>query len=234
MIDDGKKERVKTMFNSIAPRYDFLNHFLSFGVDYYWRNRVLKMVKQRNPRTILDVATGTGDLAIVVTKSKPEKITGVDISHSMLAVGKEKVKKRNLDSIITLEYGDSEDLRFADNSFDLAMVAFGVRNFGNLEKGLTEILRVLKPGGSLLVLEFSHPGSFPMKQLYAFYSSYILPLVGRIISNDSSAYTYLPESVKKFHSGNDFLNIMSKCGFINLELTSLSSGISTIYSGYKV
>lgn len=233
MIEEGKKEKVKTMFNSIAPRYDFLNHFLSFGVDFYWRNRVFRMVKQRKPSVILDVATGTGDLAIVVSKAKPKKIIGVDISQSMLAVGNEKIKNKNLGSLITLQIGDSEDLKFEDNYFDLAMVAFGVRNFGDLEKGLSEILRVLKPGGSLLVLEFSHPTSFPMKQLYHFYSMFILPLLGRIISNDRSAYTYLPESVKKFHSGNDFLNIMKKCGFEKLELTSLTAGISTIYSGFK-
>lgn len=230
---EGKKEKVRNMFNNIATKYDFLNHFLSFGIDYYWRNRVLKIIKSKQPKSILDIATGTGDLAILSAKANPEQIVGIDISEAMLRVGIEKIKNKNLDSLIKLQQADSEDLPFEDNHFDLAMVAFGVRNFAHLSVGLAEIRRVLKPGGTLIVLEFSHPKSFPMKQLYGFYSKYILPFFGKLISNDSSAYTYLPESVKRFPAYDDFTNIMKEVGYKNTKWDSLSSGISCIYIGDK-
>jgi len=230
---ENKREKVENMFDSIADKYDFLNHFLSFGVDYYWRNKVLKIIKSRKPKSILDIATGTGDLAILASKVKPEKIVGIDISQNMLNVGIEKVNKKGLEKLITLQQEDSEDLSFDDNTFDLAMAAFGVRNFQNLEKGLGEIRRVLKPGGILIVLEFSQPRSFPMKQLYGFYSNNILPTFGRIISNDASAYTYLPESVKRFPAFEDFTKIMENVGFNKTTYESLTSGISSIYIGEK-
>ncbi len=228
-----KREKVENMFDGIAGKYDFLNHFLSFGIDYYWRNRVLKIIKDKNPKSILDIATGTGDLAILSSKANPERIVGIDISQNMLNVGIEKVKKKGLEKLITLQQEDSEDLSFEDNTFDLAMVAFGVRNFENLEKGLSEIKRVLKPGGTFIVLEFSKPQAFPMKQLYGFYSNNILPVFGKIISNDASAYTYLPESVKRFPAYKEFTTIMDKVGFKNTSFTALTSGISSIYIGEK-
>ena len=230
---ENKREKVENMFDGIAEKYDFLNHFLSFGVDYYWRNKVLKIIKSRKPKSILDIATGTGDLAILASKAKPERIVGIDISQNMLNVGIEKVSKKGLKNLITLQKEDSENLSFDDNTFDLAMAAFGVRNFQNLEKGLAEIRRVIKPGGILIVLEFSKPRSFPMKQLYGFYSSNILPTFGRIISNDASAYTYLPESVKRFPAFEEFTQIMDNVGFNKTSYESLTSGISSIYIGEK-
>jgi demethylmenaquinone methyltransferase/2-methoxy-6-polyprenyl-1,4-benzoquinol methylase len=230
---NNKKEKVRNMFNSVAKNYDFLNHFLSFGIDYYWRNQVLKIIKQNKPDSILDIATGTGDLAILSAKANPKKVVGIDISEEMLNIGIQKVKKNNLDKLIELKVADSEDLPYEDNSFDLAMVAFGVRNFENLEKGLSEIKRVLKEGGLLIVLEFSLPQNFPMKQLYSFYSKNILPTFGRIVSNDASAYTYLPESVKRFPAYNDFTNIMANVGFKETKWRAMSSGISCIYTGRK-
>ena len=230
---ENKKDKVRNMFNSIAKRYDFLNHFLSFGVDYYWRRQVLKIIKEINPDRILDIATGTADLAILATKANPKSIEAIDISSAMLEVGKEKVTKKNLDKIISLKQADAENIPFEDKEFDLAMVAFGVRNFENLEKGLSEIYRVLKPEARLIVLEFSQPEKFPMKQLYTFYSSFILPIIGKIISRDSQAYTYLPESVKQFPAYNDFTLVMEDVGFKETYWKSLSNGISCIYVGKK-
>ncbi len=230
---NNKREKVENMFDSIAEKYDFLNHFLSFGIDYYWRNKVLKIIKSRKPESILDIATGTGDLAIVASKAKPKKIVGIDISQNMLNVGIDKVNKKGLGNLITLQQEDSEDLSFDDNTFDLAMVAFGVRNFENLEKGLSEIKRVLKDNGVLIVLEFSQPRNFPMKQMYGFYSNNILPTFGKIISNDASAYTYLPESVKRFPAFEEFTKIMDNVGYKNTSYESLTSGISSIYIGEK-
>ena len=229
-----KKEDVRNMFNSIAPRYDFLNHFLSFGVDYYWRRRVMKILQGLKHDRILDVATGTGDLAILAAalKPAPKEIAGVDLSSAMLHVGKEKIRKRNLQDLIRMEQGVAEDLPLEDDYFDLAMVAFGVRNFADLEKGLIEIKRCLRPGGSLIVLEFSHPEGL-MKPLYHFYSKNILPVIGRIVSKDPGAYTYLPESVAKFPGGKDFEAIMKKCGYTDTEIQPLTSGISSIYIGRK-
>ena len=230
----AKKEEVRNMFNSIAPKYDFLNHFLSFGIDYYWRRRILKRVKSIKPQSVIDIATGTADLAILISKAKPKKIIGVDISASMLQKGREKIFNKKLTHLIDLQLGDSENLSFDDNSFDLAMVAYGVRNFEDLDKGLMEILRVLKPGGTLLILEFSNPRKFPIKQLYKFYSFYILPIIGRLVSNDASAYTYLPESVAHFPAFEEMTEIMKDCGYINSNYSSLTGGISTIYQGNKI
>ena len=230
---DGKREKVENMFDSIASSYDFLNHFLSFGIDYYWRNKALKIIKSVNPESILDIATGTGDLAILSSKANPKRIVGIDISQNMLNVGIEKINKKGLQNLITMQKEDSEDLSFEDNTFDLAMAAFGVRNFENLEKGLSEIRRVLKPGGTFIVLELSQPRVFPMKQFYSFYSNNILPTFGKIVSNDSSAYTYLPESVKRFPSYEKFTQIMDKVGFKNTSFEPLTFGISNLYRAEK-
>lgn len=230
---EGKKQQVRSMFNNIAPRYDFLNHFLSAGIDYKWRKKAIKIIGQKQPKTILDVATGTGDLAIAALKIHPEKIIGVDIAEDMLAVGKNKLKEKDPDHIISLEKGDSENLSFEDNSFDTVMVAFGVRNFENLEKGLSEMYRVLNKNGLVMILEFSKPKSFPVKQLYSFYFKYILPTLGRMISGDQAAYTYLPESVDMFSDGENFLNILQKVGFKETAHKPLTFGIASIYTGIK-
>ncbi len=229
----SKKEQVATMFNNISKRYDFLNHFLSLGIDILWRKRAIRMLKPYAPKKILDVATGTGDFAIEALRLEPEQIVGVDISEGMLAVGKQKMKDKGYDNVISLQKGDSEAMQFEDNTFDAIIVAFGVRNFENLEKGLSEFYRVLKPNGVAVVLEFSKPRSFPFKQLYNFYFNRILPVFGKIISKDQSAYTYLPESVKKFPDGQDFLSLLTSLGFKNKKMKSLTLGISTIYMAEK-
>ncbi len=231
--DLGKKEQVAEMFDNISPKYDFLNHFLSMGIDIQWRKRVVKLIAKSGAKNILDIATGTGDLAIAMSKINPEKIIGLDLSEGMLKVGKEKIKERNLDSLIEMVQGDSENLPFQDNTFDAITVSFGVRNFENLGKGLSEIHRVLKPGGTFVILEFSQPHKFPMKQLYGFYSKYILPTLGKMISSDSSAYTYLPESVEVFPYGQKLLDILKNTGFINETAKELTFGISTIYHSHK-
>jgi len=233
MTEIAKKQQVRTMFNSIAHRYDFLNHFLSAGIDYSWRRKAIKMLGKENPKKILDVATGTGDLAIEARKINPEKIIGVDIAEDMLEIGRQKIQKKNLQHLISLEKGDSENLQFETATFDAAMVAFGVRNFENLEKGLSEMYRVLKPGGVILVLEFSKPRNFPVKQLYNFYFKNILPFMGRLISGDAAAYTYLPESVSAFPAGEEFLKVMQKVGFEDAKQRALTFGIASIYIGYK-
>ena len=230
---EGKKEKVRNMFNNISGHYDFLNHFLSFGIDILWRKKLIRKMGKFNPKTILDVATGTGDLAIEALKLKPKKITGIDISEGMLEIGQKKLKKRGFDSLINLQLGDSENLPFKDFEFDAAMVAFGVRNFENLDKGLTEMYRVLNNEGRIWVLEFSKPAHFPVKQVYHFYFKNILPLIGRIISKDQSAYTYLPDSVQEFPSGDKFIKHLKNCGFVELKIIPLSFGIATIYSGKK-
>lgn len=231
--DSGKKEQVAQMFDNISGKYDFLNHFLSMGIDIQWRKKVLKIVKKEQPKTILDIATGTGDLAILLSKTNPEKIVGLDLSNGMLEVGRKKISEKNLDHLITMVQGDSENLPFENSSFDVITVSFGVRNFENLNQGLSEILRVLKPSGTLVVLEFSQPTKFPMKQLYSFYSSYILPLIGKLVSKDNSAYTYLPESVAAFPFGDDFKNILQKIGYNNVSYKALTFGIATVYSAKK-
>ncbi|MDN5203360.1 bifunctional demethylmenaquinone methyltransferase/2-methoxy-6-polyprenyl-1,4-benzoquinol methylase UbiE [Fulvivirgaceae bacterium BMA10] len=229
----GKKEQVAYMFNNISKRYDFLNHFLSLGIDIYWRKQAIKLLKPKKPQVILDIATGTGDFAIAAMKLNPEKIIGVDISEGMLEVGRKKMKKLELDSTIDLQLGDSEKLLFEDNKFDAVIVSFGVRNFADLKKGLSDMWRVLKPGGTAVILEFSKPKSFPFKQIYNFYFKYILPIIGRLISKDQAAYTYLPESVKAFPEGDDFLNIFKSVGFKDSQCKPLTFGISSIYIGQK-
>jgi demethylmenaquinone methyltransferase/2-methoxy-6-polyprenyl-1,4-benzoquinol methylase len=228
----GKKQEVRTMFNSIAHRYDFLNHFLSAGIDYSWRRKAIKMLGQNNPGTILDVATGTGDLAIAALKINPEKVIGIDIAEDMVEIGKAKIIAKKIKNI-KLQVGDSEDIQFKDHTFDAAMVAFGVRNFEDLNKGLKEMQRVIKVGGEILVLEFSKPEKFPVKQLYAFYFRFILPLLGRMISGDSKAYTYLPESVGAFPHGKEFLSELEKAGFKEVKQKILTFGIASIYTGKK-
>lgn len=231
--EGSKKAQVAEMFNNISGRYDFLNHFLSLGIDIIWRKKAVKELKDLQPKQILDIATGTGDFAIEALSLKPDKITGVDISEGMLAIGRQKITKMKLDHKIELQMGDSEKLLFDDNTFDAVIVAFGVRNFENLEKGLADMCRVLKPGGKVVVLEFSKPVSFPMKQLYSFYFKYILPIIGRLISKDQAAYTYLPESVKAFPDGSLFTGILDRVGFKNTICKPLTFGICSIYTGIK-
>ncbi|MEZ7853755.1 MAG: bifunctional demethylmenaquinone methyltransferase/2-methoxy-6-polyprenyl-1,4-benzoquinol methylase UbiE [Cyclobacteriaceae bacterium] len=229
----SKKEQIAAMFNSISGKYDFLNHFLSLGIDILWRKRAVRLLKKHQPKLILDIATGTGDFAIEALSLNPEKIIGVDISEGMLSVGREKLIKKNLTDKIELISGDSEFLPFEDNFFDAVIVSFGVRNFENLEKGLSDMLRVLKPGGKVVILEFSKPKSFPFKQIYQFYFQWILPKIGKLISKNHAAYTYLPDSVEAFPDGDDFLNILNKIGFQKNQCTPLTLGISSIYSGSK-
>ena len=229
----GKKEQVADMFNNISQNYDFLNHFLSLGIDILWRKRAIKLLKPDQPKLILDIATGTGDFAIEALKLNPDKVIGVDISEGMLSVGKAKMKKRGLDDRIEMQMGDSEKLLFEDNKFDAVIVSFGVRNFENLEKGLSDMNRVLKKGGKAVIVEFSKPKMFPFKQIYNFYFKFILPRLGRLISKDRAAYTYLPESVQSFPDGNDFLKILENTGFKNAQCIPLTFGISSIYIGEK-
>lgn len=230
----GKKQQVEEMFDSISGRYDFLNRFLSLGIDQNWRKRAIKSISEINPKHILDVATGTADLAIAASGSIPEStIKGVDISEGMLSKGRQKIAKKGLTQIIHLERGDSESLPFKDNTFDAVTVGFGVRNFENLEQGLAEIFRVLKPGGKLAVLEFSKPTVFPVKQAYNFYFKTILPLWGRFISGSNNAYTYLPESVQAFPDGPDFIAILNQIGFHYTEQEKLTFGICSLYTGIK-
>ncbi len=230
---DAKKQQVAEMFDSISGKYDFLNHFLSLGIDIMWRKKAIRMLQELAPKKILDIATGTGDFAIESLKLNPEQVIGVDISEGMLDVGRVKMKKKGLDHVISLESGDSENLRFTDNNFDAVIVAFGVRNFENLELGLKEMNRVLRPGGKAVILEFSKPTIFPFKQLYNFYFRWILPKIGKLVSKDNAAYTYLPESVKEFPFGKDFLNVLAKTGFKNAKCKPLTLGISSIYVGEK-
>lgn len=229
----GKKEQMAKMFNNISHRYDFLNHFLSLGIDRLWRRTAVRLLKPISPQLILDVATGTGDFAIQSMRLNPRKITGIDISEGMLKMGRKKIEKLKLSGKIELLAGDSENLQFSDDYFDAVTVGFGVRNFEDLEKGLAEILRVLKPGAMLVVLEFSRPRKFPMRQLYNFYFKNILPGLGRLISSDQSAYTYLPESVEVFPDGMDFENILKKVGFKETACKPLTFGISSIYMARK-
>jgi demethylmenaquinone methyltransferase/2-methoxy-6-polyprenyl-1,4-benzoquinol methylase len=230
---DAKKIQVAEMFNNISARYDFLNHALSLGVDIWWRKKAVNLLAGLKPKKILDIATGTADLAIEASRLKPDSIIGIDISEGMLSYGRTKLKDLGLDKMITLEGGDSENLRFANDSFDAVMVAFGVRNFENLSAGLLEMNRVLKPGGKVVILEFSKPKAFPIKQLYSFYNKAILPVVGKSISKDTAAYTYLPESVAAFPEGMDFVNILSKAHFKDTKAQTLTFGIVTLYSGIK-
>ncbi len=222
------------MFDDIAHRYDFLNHTLSLGIDKIWRKRLIKVLLKNNPETVLDIATGTGDLAIALAKkNRSVKITGADISDKMLAVAKEKIAKRNLSERIEFTKTSSEELPFPDSSFDAAMVAFGVRNFYNPQQGLSQICRVLKPGGKIYVLEFTMPKSWPVKNLYRFYFHKILPLIGKKVSGHNNAYTYLPESVEAFAEREDFIELLHKSGFTNATYRLQSFGISAIYTAEK-
>ena len=229
----GKKDQVATMFNNISKNYDDLNRVISFGIDISWRKKVVQIVSKNNPQQILDIATGTGDLALMMSTLAPEKIIGLDISEGMLSVGKEKISKAQLNDKIEMVVGDSEDIPYADNTFDAITVSFGVRNFANLDKGLSEIRRVLKPKGTLVVLETSNPTKFPFKQGYKFYTSFILPVIGKLFSKDKIAYSYLSESANFFPFGEAFNNILKKNGFINTTHKPVTFGVATIYSASK-
>jgi demethylmenaquinone methyltransferase/2-methoxy-6-polyprenyl-1,4-benzoquinol methylase len=230
----SKKEQVATMFNNISGTYDFLNHFLSLGIDILWRKKAIKELKSLKPKNILDVATGTGDFAFESIKIlNPDQIVGVDISSGMLEVAKKKIAQRNLGHIFSVKLGDSEKLPFSDNQFDAITVAYGVRNYENLEKGLADMFRVLKPSGKIVILEFSKPQQFPIKQTYNFYFKHITPFFGRLFSKDGRAYSYLPESVAAFPDGKAFTNLMETVGFSQTKQTTLTFGISSIYTGIK-
>ena len=229
----GKKEQVAQMFDTISENYDGLNRVISFGIDVKWRKKVLKLVSDKNPKTVLDIATGTGDLALLMTKTSAEKIIGLDISAGMLEVGRKKIEAKNLSSKIEMLLADSENMPFENNTFDAITVAFGVRNFETLEKGLSEILRVLKPNGIFVILETSVPEKTPFKQGYQFYSKNILPLIGKLFSKDNSAYQYLSDSASVFPYGEALNNILRKIGFIEVQAMPQTFGVATIYSASK-
>ena len=229
----GKKEQVTQMFDTISKNYDSLNRVISFGIDIKWRKRVVAILKKKKPFSILDIATGTGDLAINMVETGAKKIVGLDISPGMLEVGQNKVNDRKLNETIEMVVGDSENLPFDDNSFDAITVAFGVRNFETLNKGLSEIYRVLKPTGTFVVLETAVPTKTPFKQGYRFHCNYILPIIGRLFSKDRSAYTYLSESAAVFPHGENFNNILRKIGFIEVDNKPQTFGVASIYTATK-
>ena len=231
--DKGKKEQVAQMFDNISENYDGLNRVISFGIDVKWRKKVVSIIGKNNPKQILDIATGTGDLAIMMADLNPDKVIGLDISAGMLEVGKQKVAKANLSNKIEMIVGDSEKMPFEDNTFDAITVSFGVRNFANLDKGLTEIKRVLKPGGTFVVLETSVPTKFPYKQGYHFHTSVILPIVGKLFSKDKVAYSYLSESANSFPFGEKFNNILLKNGFTTAIDKPVTFGVASIYIATK-
>jgi demethylmenaquinone methyltransferase / 2-methoxy-6-polyprenyl-1,4-benzoquinol methylase len=232
--EQSKKQQVATMFDQIAFRYDFLNRFLSGGIDVYWRKRAIKELKSIQPRQVLDVATGTADLAIMMHRYLgPEKITGIDISEGMLQLGRQKVDKLLLSKDIELLKGDSEAINFPNNTFDAITVSFGIRNFENLEKGLSEMLRVMKPGGKVMILEFSKPRKAGFRSLYKLYMNIIAPRAGQWLSKNKDAYRYLNQSIKAFPEGETFLHILQQVGFTDTSLKRLSLGICTIYCGRK-
>ena len=228
--DLGKKEQVTKMFDTISGNYDGLNRVISFGIDVSWRKKVVAIVNASNPETILDIATGTGDLAIMLAQTKAQKIVGFDISSGMLEIGKKKVAHKNLNNRIDMVLGDSENMPFEDNSFDAITVAFGIRNFETLEKGLSEIYRVLKPGGTFVILETSMPTKTPYKQGYKFYTKNILPVIGKLFSKDKTAYAYLCESASVFPFGEELNNILRKIGFTNVNDLPQTFGVATIYT----
>ncbi len=229
---EGKAEAVEDMFDAVAPRYDLLNRVLSVGIDQYWRSRAVRTLRDEQPRRVLDVATGTADLALKIQRTlHPRETVGIDLSTEMLERGRKKLERNELSSRITLQKADAANLPFDDGSFDAAFVAFGVRNFEDLDAGLGEILRVLRPGGTLVVLEFSTPRTFPIKQLYSWYSRHVLPRIGGLLSPDQGAYEYLPSSVAAFPDGVDFLRRMERVGFADLEWTPLTFGIASLYTG---
>lgn len=230
----SKKDQVEAMFDNIAPRYDLLNRVLSMGIDKGWRRRAIRALAERQPKMVLDMATGTGDLAIeIICKTHVEKVVGLDLSREMLQVGRRKIRKRGFHDRIEMVQGEAEDIDFPDNTFDGITVAFGVRNFEDLNKGLEEMHRVLKPGGKLVVLEFSKPFSFPFKQLFQIYFRYILPPIGRIASNDPEAYGYLYRSVQAFPEGQAFVDILQANGFKNSQCKPLTLGVCSLYTAEK-
>ena len=231
--DKSKKEQVADMFNNISPKYDLLNHTLSLGIDILWRKKAVRLLKPYQPKSILDIATGTGDFAVESSRLKPDKIVGVDISEGMLEVGREKMIRKKLDGLVSMELGDSENLHFEDNIFDVVTVAFGVRNYENLKKGLSEMFRVTAPDGHVMIIEFSKPTRFPVKQLYNFYFKSILPKIGRLVSKDNAAYQYLPDSVAAFPDGQRFLDILNEVGYKEAKCIPLTFGISSIYWARK-
>ncbi len=231
--DLGKKKQVEEMFDQISPRYDLLNHLLSVNIDKLWRKKAIEMLRPYSPRTLLDVATGTADFAIAATRLEPEKITGIDLSEGMLKIGRQKVIKNGFTSLIELIKADSEILPFKDKMFDAAIVGFGIRNFENLQKGLAEIFRVLKPKGVFIVLEFSRPRNKLFGSLYLLYFTKILPLLGRIVSKNSRAYSYLPESVQNFPDGDDLIKILRDTGYTNCIFKPLTMGIASIYKAQR-
>ena len=229
----SKKNQVEEMFDNISSRYDLLNHLLSVNIDKVWRKKAIHRLSSYNPKNILDIATGTGDFAIAAMRLNPLKVTGIDISEGMLEVGRKKVARKGLANYIELLKADSENLPFQNSVFDAAVAGFGVRNFENLNKGLAEIFRVLKPGGTFVVLEFSRPKKIPFKQMYNFYFAKILPVLGRVISKDKRAYNYLPESVNEFPDGDDFIAVLKQIGFVNFSYSPQTFGIATIYEAQK-
>ena len=230
---EDKKDQVEEMFDNIAPKYDFLNHLLSMGIDITWRKKAIKIIGKLNPKAILDVATGTGDFAIEAKSLKPERIVGLDISEEMLNVGRKKIAKKGLGSLIEMVKADSEAMPFQDKTFDAITVGFGVRNFAHLEVGLAEMLRVLKPGGQVAIIEISQPTAFPIKQIYNIYFKHVLPTVGKMVSKDARAYTYLPESVSHFAQGQEFVDILTKVGYKNASATPLTFGTASLYVASK-
>lgn len=226
-----KKEQVESMFDAIAPRYDMLNRILSLGIDQGWRRKAIRMIEPFQPKRILDIATGTADLALLAMRLDPEQVVGIDLSEEMLDYGRKKVVEAGHTDRLVLQKGDAEALPFENKSFDAALAAFGVRNFGNLRAGLSEIWRVLEPGAPFVVLEFSHPRAFPVKQGYEFYSRHILPRIGGMLSKDDGAYKYLPESVAAFPDGEDFMSVMREVGFIETEWKPLTFGVASLYRG---
>jgi demethylmenaquinone methyltransferase/2-methoxy-6-polyprenyl-1,4-benzoquinol methylase len=233
-VNNSEENEVELMFDSIAWRYDFLNHFLSFGIDRIWRKKAIKIIgRTHKPSLILDVATGTGDLAIESLKLNPTKVTGIDISKKMLETGQNKIYRKGLSEKIELISGDSEKIGFDDNYFDVAMVAFGVRNFKNILKGLSEMYRVIRPGGLIMVLEFSKPLTFPFRQVYNFYFLNILPFFGQLFSKNRRAYKYLPDSVMNFPDNEVFIRYLNNAGFRDVRQRNLTFGVATIYTGIK-
>ena len=231
--EDSKKKQVTEMFDGISTEYDALNRKISLGIDVKWRRRVVDLLIPKKPESILDIATGTGDLALALTATKASRIVGLDISAGMLSVGKDKVKMENLENTIEMVIGDSEALTYDDNSFDAVTVAFGVRNFENLELGLSELFRVLKPGGTLVVLETAVPTRFPFKQGYKFHTQVIIPLMGKLFTRDQAAYKYLSDSAAVFPHGKQFNNILEKMGFIEVEDSPQTLGVASIYCATK-
>lgn len=228
-----QKEYVRSLFDSIAYRYDLLNHLLSGGIDLYWRRKAINTLRNLQPKRILDVATGTADFALATMRLSPNEVIGIDISEPMLEIGRKKISKRKWNQIIRLENGEAEHIRFDNEYFDVAIVAFGARNFEHLEQGLSEMYRVLRKGGNIIVLEFSKPRTFPFRQFYFFYFRYVLPFVGKRISKNSEAYQYLPDTVMQFPEGEVFLKKLKDVGFQTVHEQRLTFGIATIYSGVK-